>query len=152
VHSVGYNKYIYHIARTYNENLDFSLKIGYIGSLKFSCYYLQYVPASKLFDHAWFEVLGSHNTVVYLNRQPIISRQVSFSRILDKFTRRGKPMRIFGEPGNKLPDKWRSRPASWSSGQSLWLLIMRSRVRFPALPWEMFLKGRIPAVTMVWVG
>ena len=25
------------------------------------------------------------------------------------------------------------RPASWSSGQSLWLLIMKSRVRFPAL-------------------
>jgi len=45
-----------------------------------------------------------------------------------------------------------SRPASWSSGQSLWLLIMRSRVRFPVLPWEFNLKGRIPAVTMVWVG
>ena len=44
------------------------------------------------------------------------------------------------------------RPASWSSGQSLWLLIMRSRVRFPVLPWEFSLKGRIPAVTMVWVG
>ena len=43
-------------------------------------------------------------------------------------------------------------PASWSSGQSLWLLIMRSRVRFPALPWEFSLKGRIRAVTMVWVG
>ena len=28
------------------------------------------------------------------------------------------------------------RPASWSSGQSFWLLITRSRVRFPALPWE----------------
>ena len=42
-------------------------------------------------------------------------------------------------------------PASWSSGQSLWLLIMRSRVRFPALPWEFSLKGKIPAVTMVWV-
>jgi hypothetical protein len=27
-------------------------------------------------------------------------------------------------------------PASWSSGLSFWLLIMRSRVRFPALPWE----------------
>jgi hypothetical protein len=27
------------------------------------------------------------------------------------------------------------RPASWSSGQSFWLLITRSRVRFPALPW-----------------
>ena len=43
-------------------------------------------------------------------------------------------------------------PALWSSGQSLWLLIMRSRVRFPVLPWEFSLKGRIPAVTMVWVG
>jgi len=43
-------------------------------------------------------------------------------------------------------------PASWSSGQSIWLLIMSSRVRFPALPWEFFLKRRIPAVTMVWVG
>jgi len=32
-------------------------------------------------------------------------------------------------------------PASWSSSQSLWLLIMRSRVRFPALPWEFSLKG-----------
>ena len=44
------------------------------------------------------------------------------------------------------------RPASWSSGQSLCLLIMRSWVRFPVLPWEFSLKGRIPAVTMVWVG
>jgi hypothetical protein len=26
-------------------------------SLKFRCYYLQYIPASKPFDHAWFEVL-----------------------------------------------------------------------------------------------
>ena len=25
---------------------------------------------------------------------------------------------------------------SWSSGQSFWLLITRSRIRFPALPWE----------------
>ena len=31
------------------------------------------------------------------------------------------------------------------------LLIMRSRVRFPALPWEFFLVGKIPTVTMVWV-
>ena len=28
---------------------------------------------------------------------------------------------------------------------------MRSRVRFPALPWEFSLKGKIPPVTMVWV-
>ena len=34
-----------------------------------------------------------------------------------------------------------SRPASWSSGQSFWLLTMRSRVRFRALPWECFLIG-----------
>ena len=32
----------------------------------------------------------------------------------------------------------KTRPASWSSGQGLWLLIMRSRVRFPVLPWEFF--------------
>ena len=43
-------------------------------------------------------------------------------------------------------------PDSWSSGQSLCLLIMRSWVRFPVLPWEFSLKGRIPTVTMVWVG
>jgi hypothetical protein len=30
---------------------------------------------------------------------------------------------------------------SWSSGQSFWLLIVRSRVRFPALPWGFFLEG-----------
>jgi hypothetical protein len=30
---------------------------GYTGSLKFGCYYLQYVPASTPFDHVWFEVL-----------------------------------------------------------------------------------------------
>jgi hypothetical protein len=30
------------------------------------------------------------------------------------------------------------RPASWSGGQSFWLLTTRSRVRFPALPWEFF--------------
>jgi hypothetical protein len=32
-------------------------------------------------------------------------------------------------------------PASWSSGQSFGLLIMRSRDRFPALPWGFFLEG-----------
>jgi len=29
----------------------------YSGSLKFGYYYSQYVPASKLFDHACFEIL-----------------------------------------------------------------------------------------------
>ena len=43
------------------------------------------------------------------------------------------------------------RPASWSNGQSFWLKITRSRVRFPALPWWFSLWGRIPVVTMVWV-
>ena len=52
----------------------------------------------------------------------------------------------------KRENMWKMRPASWSSDQSLCLLIMRSRVRFPVLPWEFSLKGRIPAVTMVWVG
>ena len=52
---------------------------------------------------------------------------------------------------NYSAEIWTFELASWSSGQSLWLLIMRSRVRFPALPWEFSLKGKIPAVTMVWV-
>ena len=39
------------------DNLIFFLKIGYIDSLKFGCYYLQYAPLPKHFDHAWFEVL-----------------------------------------------------------------------------------------------
>jgi hypothetical protein len=30
------------------ECVDFPLKIGYTGSLQFSCYYLQYVPASRV--------------------------------------------------------------------------------------------------------
>jgi hypothetical protein len=37
-----------------------------------------------------------------------------------------------------LSVKW---PALWSSGQSFWLLIMRSRVQFLALPWRFFLEG-----------
>ena len=37
-----------------------------------------------------------------------------------------------------------ARPTSWSSGQSFWLLITRSRVRFPALPWEFSLWGEDP--------
>jgi hypothetical protein len=32
-------------------------------------------------------------------------------------------------------------PASWSSGQSFWLLIIKSRVRFPVLTWGFFLGG-----------
>jgi hypothetical protein len=32
--------------------IDFSLKIGYIGSLQFGRYYLQYVPASEPSDRA----------------------------------------------------------------------------------------------------
>ena len=35
-------------------------------------------------------------------------------------------------------------PASWSSGQSFGLLITRSRIRFPALPWEFSLWGEDP--------
>jgi len=31
--------------------------MGYIGSLEFGCYYLQYEPASKPFDHARYEVI-----------------------------------------------------------------------------------------------
>jgi hypothetical protein len=39
-----------------------------------------------------------------------------------------------------------NRPASWSSVQSFRLLIMRFRVRFPVLPWGLFLEGEDPHV------
>ena len=31
-----------------------------------------------------------------------------FCRILEKFTRRTKPIRIIGDPDNQLPDEWSS--------------------------------------------
>jgi len=45
------------------------LKIDYIGRLEFGSYYLQYVPASKPFDHAGFEVLEA--ITVYCILDPI---------------------------------------------------------------------------------
>jgi hypothetical protein len=35
--------------------MKFPSEIGYIGILKFGCYYLQYIPTSEPSDHAWFE-------------------------------------------------------------------------------------------------
>ena len=46
-------------------------------------------------------------------------------------------------PSNCSCKEMKSWPASWSSGQGLWLLIMRSRFRFPVLPWEFFLAGKV---------
>ena len=46
-----------HVQKIWIIGFFFFLKIGYIGGLKFGCCYLQYVPASKPFDHALFEVL-----------------------------------------------------------------------------------------------
>ena len=80
MHSVGYNKYISYNIYTLKEIavelrlpgligtvshpdvqririIGSFLEIGYIGPLKFGCYYLQYVPATKPFYHASFEVL-----------------------------------------------------------------------------------------------
>jgi hypothetical protein len=36
------------------------------------------------------------------------------------------------------------RPASWLGGQNFLVLTMRSRVRFPVLPWEFYLAGEDP--------
>ena len=72
-----------------------------------------------------------------------------------EFLSQGSWTATAGGPGTELAlfflsNKWNivfvlkylRGPASWSSGQSLWLLIMRSRVRFPVLPWEFFLAGK----------
>ena len=100
--------------------LYFSLKKGYIGSLKFGCYYLQYVPVSKPFDHVWFEVLSiSHNNVLYLIRYPATSSFVEFST---KFTRRAKPNRIIGDLDHQRPDKWSSAVHLPLVADQLWRL------------------------------
>ena len=58
------------------------------------------------------------------------------------------PQLTSAEADHKQPSSFKvfiyiwSWPALWSSGQGLWLLIMRSRVRFPVLPWEFFLAGK----------
>jgi hypothetical protein len=61
--------------------------------LKFGCYYLQNVPASKPFDQAWSEVPEAITLYVL---DPINGnfKASSFRRIPDKFTRRAKPIRI----------------------------------------------------------
>ena len=41
---------------------------------------------------------------------------------------------LFLNPFSCTPHRIYSRPPSWSRSQHVWLLIMRSRVRFPALP------------------
>ena len=49
----------------------------------------------------------------------------------------------FGGNERKAP-AYIAWPASWSSGQGFWLLIMWSRVRFPVLLCEFFLVGEDP--------
>jgi len=50
------------------DNWNFLSKQAKMAVLKFGCYYVKYVLASKPFDYAWFEVLEDINTVLYLIR------------------------------------------------------------------------------------
>jgi len=56
----------------YAENPDnwifLFLNIGYIGSLKFGCHYLQYVPASRTFQPRLILNSGSYTNGLYLIR------------------------------------------------------------------------------------
>ena len=94
--------------------------------------------------HFLYFVCGKHNLGVESASYQYLSSVLHASPILS--------ILIFGRLRSISTIHFLNRPTSWSSGRSLWLLIMRSRVRFPAIPWEFSLKGRIPAVTMVWVG
>ena len=47
------------------RKIGFSLKIGYIGSLKFCCYYLQYIPAPERFDHTWFDPIAGNFEAIF---------------------------------------------------------------------------------------
>ena len=82
--------------------IELFLKIGYMGSFKFSCYYLQHVRASKRFDHTWFEVLEA--IALYCTWSE--NKEISFHRTLDKFSRRTKLIWITGESDDQCPGKW----------------------------------------------
>jgi hypothetical protein len=57
----------------------------------------------------------------------------------------GRIMFVFCEGIRRTPiETLKEWPVTWSSGQRFWLLITRSRVRFPALPWGFFLIGEDP--------
>ena len=100
--------------------MDFSLKIGYVGSFKFGYYYLEHLPACKPFDHAWFEVLEA--ITLYCSWSDNRWFQGKFRRILDKFNRRTKPIPIIGVPGDQRPDMWSSAVLLCSShDRSDWL-------------------------------
>jgi hypothetical protein len=47
--------------------IGFFIKIGYNGGLRFGCYPLQCVLASKPFDHAWSDAV-IHTLALYLTR------------------------------------------------------------------------------------
>jgi hypothetical protein len=85
---------------------------------KFRCYYLHYVPASKSFDYAWFEVIEAITLVL----DPITGnfKASYFCRILNKFTGRAKPIRIIGNSDNQRPDKRSSTVLPKDQWQRRW--------------------------------
>ena len=75
------------------RTIGFFLKIGFTVSLNFGLYNLQYVPASKPFDQAWFEVLEPITVYCTWSDNRQYQGKLVF-RILDKLTRKTKPIRI----------------------------------------------------------
>jgi len=71
------------------------LKIGYIGSLHFSCYYLQYVPRLNLSTAPDLHFYKPYDCTA-LDVITGTFKASWFCRILDRFTRRAKPIRISG--------------------------------------------------------
>jgi hypothetical protein len=69
----------------------------------------------------------------YSSLTPCVSSYITLSQKQTNFT--------LYRNSDDIMSAWSS---SWSSGQSFWLLITRSRVRFPDLPWEFFLEGEDP--------
>ena len=78
-----------------------------------------------------------------LSKHILWTSQAKFAALLDMSPfSLVAPYKCFGETYYRSTE---------TSGHSFWLLITRSRVRFPALPWGFPCGGRIPVVTMVWV-
>jgi len=74
--------------------IGFFFEIKLHGSLKFGCYYLHYVPVSKPFDYAWFEVLQDITLYCTWSDHQQFQGKLVFFRVINKFARRAKPIRI----------------------------------------------------------
>ena len=92
------------------------------------------------------QIVGARSAATSLTKWPLhqLYPEQQFARLVTAYTDHGKTSsadrncgrkpKLSERESRKLKRFGSKRPPLWSSGQSFWLHIQRSRVRFPALP------------------